>query len=122
MSEKKPRRITEGQMRVMKLLMTALSVPGRIEELTEEQKANFIKVMGVAADFGMAFAKASFGAGMHLPLEGRAFLSVNDSDKLNLVPFTVERSKLTGMPPDRVGASIAARAARAASSTWMDDR
>ena len=29
-------------------------------------------------------------------------------EKLQLVPFTVERSKLTGMPPDRVGASIAA--------------
>ena len=34
--------------RVLKLLMTALSVPGRISELTEEQKANFIKVMGLA--------------------------------------------------------------------------
>ena len=29
-------------------------------------------------------------------------------EKLELVPFTVERSKLTGMPPDRVAASIAA--------------
>ena len=29
-------------------------------------------------------------------------------EKLELVPFAVERSKLTGMPPDRVGASIAA--------------
>ena len=29
-------------------------------------------------------------------------------DKLDLVPFTAERSALTGMPPDRVGSSIAA--------------
>ena len=29
-------------------------------------------------------------------------------DKLDLVPFTAERSVLTGMPPDRVGSSIAA--------------
>ena len=29
-------------------------------------------------------------------------------EKLELVPFTVERSNLTGMPPDRVGSSIAA--------------
>ncbi len=35
--------------RVMKLLMTALSVPGKIEELTEEQRLNFIKLMGVAS-------------------------------------------------------------------------
>jgi hypothetical protein len=36
--------------RLMKLLMTALSVPGRIEEMTEEQKANFVKVMGLATE------------------------------------------------------------------------
>ncbi len=34
--------------RFMKLLMQALAVPGRLEELTEEQKANFIKTMGLA--------------------------------------------------------------------------
>ncbi len=34
--------------RFMKLFMAALSVPGRLTELTEEQKANFIKVMGLA--------------------------------------------------------------------------
>ena len=34
--------------RVMKLLMNALSVPGRLEEISEEQKANFTKLMGLA--------------------------------------------------------------------------
>jgi len=34
--------------RFMKLLMQALAVPGRLEELTEEQKANFITAMGLA--------------------------------------------------------------------------
>ena len=34
--------------RVMKLLMQALAVPGRIEEMTEEQRNNFIRVMGLA--------------------------------------------------------------------------
>ena len=34
--------------RFMKLLMQALAVPGRLEELTEEQKVNFIKAMGLA--------------------------------------------------------------------------
>ncbi len=37
-----------------------------------------------------------------------ARLAFDILEKLQLVPFTVERSKLTGMPPDRVGASIAA--------------
>lgn len=34
--------------RFMKLLMTALSVPGKLEELTEEQKHTFAKKMGLA--------------------------------------------------------------------------
>src|SRR5262245_57062599 len=34
--------------RVMKLLMSALSVPGRLEELTEEQKQNVVKALGLA--------------------------------------------------------------------------
>ena len=37
-----------------------------------------------------------------------ARLVVDILDKLGLVPFTAERSALTGMPPDRVGSSIAA--------------
>ena len=34
--------------RLMKLFMTALSVPGRLDELTAEQKSNFSRIMGVA--------------------------------------------------------------------------
>ena len=36
--------------RVMKLFMTALSVPGRVSDLTEEQRQNFVKVMGLATE------------------------------------------------------------------------
>ena len=45
------------------------------------------EVMGVAPTFGIAFAKAQLGAGMRLPLEGTAFLTVNDRDKRNLEPI-----------------------------------
>jgi predicted nucleic acid-binding Zn-ribbon protein len=41
----------------MKLLMTALSVPGKIEELTEEQRQNFVKLMGVATQQEVADLK-----------------------------------------------------------------
>ncbi len=34
--------------RVMKLLMQALAVPGRLEEMTEEQRHNFVRLMGLA--------------------------------------------------------------------------
>jgi len=39
------------------------------------------EVMGGAESFGAAFAKAQMGAGQHLPLEGTAFISVNNQDK-----------------------------------------
>ena len=44
------------------------------------------EVMGIADEFGQAFAKASLGAGEDLPRSGRAFLSVRDADKEKLVP------------------------------------
>ncbi len=43
------------------------------------------EVMGMAESFGLAFAKAQMGANAGLPLEGTAFLSVNDNDKKNAV-------------------------------------
>ncbi|HST51471.1 MAG TPA: carbamoyl-phosphate synthase large subunit [Pyrinomonadaceae bacterium] len=39
------------------------------------------EVMGVGRTFGEAYAKAMQGAGLDLPREGAAFISVNDSDK-----------------------------------------
>jgi len=40
------------------------------------------EVMGVGENFGEAFAKAQLSAGTPLPDKGRAFLTVNDRDKL----------------------------------------
>jgi carbamoyl-phosphate synthase large subunit len=39
------------------------------------------EVMGVGRTFGEAYAKAMLGAGLELPAEGTAFISVNDADK-----------------------------------------
>ncbi|HEX8335943.1 MAG TPA: ATP-grasp domain-containing protein, partial [Pyrinomonadaceae bacterium] len=39
------------------------------------------EVMGVGRTFGEAYAKAMISSGLELPLEGTAFISVNDSDK-----------------------------------------
>jgi carbamoyl-phosphate synthase large subunit len=39
------------------------------------------EVMGIARDFGEAFAKAEFSAGTLLPRRGQVFISVNDQDK-----------------------------------------
>ncbi len=43
------------------------------------------EVMGIDFDFGKAFAKAQLGAGVRLPLEGKVFISVKDSDKKHIL-------------------------------------
>ncbi len=43
------------------------------------------EVMGIASDFGVAFAKAMDAAGCSLPREGTVFLSVRDSDKRGVI-------------------------------------
>jgi carbamoyl-phosphate synthase large subunit len=52
------------------------------------------EVMGMDADFGMAFAKAQMAAGNALPTEGAAFLSVNDRDKAALAPIARELARM----------------------------
>jgi carbamoyl-phosphate synthase large subunit len=48
------------------------------------------EVMGVAADFPAAFAKAQAAAGARLPTEGTVFLSVTDSDKAAVVGIAAQ--------------------------------
>ena len=48
------------------------------------------EVMGIAADFGQAYAKAQIAAGQNLPLAGRVFASFNDRDKEMAVPIIRE--------------------------------
>ncbi|MFH1411182.1 MAG: carbamoyl-phosphate synthase large subunit [Candidatus Omnitrophota bacterium] len=43
------------------------------------------EVMGISRNFGDAFIKAQSGAGQTLPVKGRAFISVQDNDKRNIV-------------------------------------
>jgi carbamoyl-phosphate synthase large subunit len=52
------------------------------------------EVMGGAETFGSAFAKAQMGAGQHLPLEGTAFISVNNQDKPHVLPVARQLAEL----------------------------
>jgi carbamoyl-phosphate synthase large subunit len=54
--------------------------PGAAVFLSPEMRSTG-EVMGHAASFGLAFAKAELGAGQKLPLGGGALLTVNDFDK-----------------------------------------
>ena len=58
--------------------------PGIDTVLGPEMKSTG-EVMGVADNFGEAFAKAQLSAGQRLPLKGTVFFSVNDRDKTHLV-------------------------------------
>ena len=48
------------------------------------------EVMGLAKDFGLAYAKSELAAGNGVPSKGVAFLSTNDLDKINLEPIARE--------------------------------
>jgi carbamoyl-phosphate synthase large subunit len=52
------------------------------------------EVMGVGATFGEAYGKAMEGAGLKLPADGRAFISVNDADKGQAVILARRLAKL----------------------------
>ena len=54
--------------------------PGIDTQLGPEMKSTG-EVMGLAKDFGMAFAKAQIAAGQELPTEGAAFFSIRPEDK-----------------------------------------
>ncbi len=54
--------------------------PGVDTVLGPEMKSTG-EVMGVADNFGEAFAKAQIAAGQMLPVKGTIFMSVNDHDK-----------------------------------------
>jgi carbamoyl-phosphate synthase large subunit len=54
--------------------------PGAVVLLSPEMRSTG-EVMGHAAHYGHAFAKAEIGAGQKLPLSGGALLTVNDFDK-----------------------------------------
>jgi carbamoyl-phosphate synthase large subunit len=45
------------------------------------------EVMGIASQFGLAFAKAQLGAGHDLPKSGRIYISVSDFCKQDIVPI-----------------------------------
>jgi carbamoyl-phosphate synthase large subunit len=48
------------------------------------------EVMGIAYDFGAAYAKAQLGAGQNLPTSGTVFISVIDNDKKTVLPLAAK--------------------------------
>ena len=71
---------------VKEAVMPFIKFPGEDPVLGPEMRSTG-EVMGIAASFGHAFAKAQSGSGCPLPVSGTAFVSVNDYDKAAVVPI-----------------------------------
>ena len=74
-----------GYMAVKEAVFPFARFPGVDPVLSPEMKSTG-EVMGIDADFPIAFAKSQLGAGTRLPTEGKLFVSVKDSDKPVIVP------------------------------------
>ncbi len=70
-------------------------LPGVDPVLGPEMKSTG-EVMGIDYDFGLAYYKAQLGAGMRLPLEGTAFISVKDKDKNENIVWVAKKLKELG--------------------------
>jgi carbamoyl-phosphate synthase large subunit len=80
------REIVPAYIAVKEAVFPFVKFPGVDTLLGPEMKSTG-EVMGIDRSFGVAFAKAQLAAGTVLPLEGTAFLSVEDADKPRLVPI-----------------------------------
>lgn len=70
-------------------------LPGVDPVLGPEMKSTG-EVMGIDYDFGLAYYKAQLAAGMKLPLEGTAFISVKDKDKNEKIVWVAKKLKELG--------------------------
>ncbi|MEE8575490.1 MAG: carbamoyl-phosphate synthase large subunit, partial [Thermodesulfobacteriota bacterium] len=72
--------ITPTYYSVKEAVFPFIKFPGVDSLLGPEMKSTG-EVMGIGEDFGGAFARAQIAAGNHMPLKGRVFISVKNTDK-----------------------------------------
>jgi carbamoyl-phosphate synthase, large subunit len=70
-----------------------LKLPGVDSILTPEMKSTG-EVMGIDADFDIAYYKAFTAAGNTIPTEGGVYITVNDTDKERVLPVVKELKEL----------------------------
>lgn len=78
-------RLLPPHISVKSVVIPFKKFPGSEISLGPEMRSTG-EVMGIASQFGLAFAKAQIAAGHDLPVKGRVFLSVSDAYKRDLVP------------------------------------
>lgn len=78
-------RLLPPHISVKSVVIPFKKFPGSEISLGPEMRSTG-EVMGIASQFGLAFAKAQIAAGHDLPVKGRVFLSVSDAYKSDVVP------------------------------------
>lgn len=75
-----PENLTVNRFFIKSPVFPFVKFPG-VDPILGPEMHSTGEVMGVGETFGEAYGKAMMGAGLTLPREGTAFLSVNDADK-----------------------------------------
>jgi carbamoyl-phosphate synthase large subunit len=75
-----------GHVAVKEAVFPFVKFPG-VDTILGPEMRSTGEVMGIDAEFPVAFAKSQLAAGNALPESGRAFLSVRNEDKAALVPL-----------------------------------
>jgi carbamoyl-phosphate synthase large subunit len=78
---------------VKEVVLPFNKLPGADTRLGPEMRSTG-EVMGHAARFGQAFAKAQMAAGTHLPVQGTVLITVNDYDKSTVLRHARELQRI----------------------------
>ncbi|ELR96922.1 carbamoyl-phosphate synthase large subunit [Gloeocapsa sp. PCC 73106] len=85
--------IIPSHIAVKEAVLPFAKFPGTDTLLGPEMRSTG-EVMGIDVDFGKAFAKAELAAGVLLATEGTVFVSMNDRDKVAVVPVVKDLIEL----------------------------
>ena len=85
--------VTTKHMSVKEAVYPFIKFPG-VDTVLGPEMHSTGEVMGIAMDFGTAFAKSQIAAGNKLPTGGKMFLSVHDGDKRQVVGLAREFAEL----------------------------
>ena len=77
--------IVPEHISVKEAVFPFIKFPG-VDTLLGPEMRSTGEVMGIDEKFGLAFAKAQLAAGMQIPVEGTALLSIKDGDKEGILP------------------------------------
>ncbi|SVD21133.1 uncharacterized protein METZ01_LOCUS373987, partial [marine metagenome] len=85
--------INNGLVAVKKPVFPFNKFPDQSIFLSPEMKSTG-EVIGLDTNLGSAYAKAELGAGNSIPIKGNIFISVNDIDKMKVIPIARDFDEL----------------------------